>query len=140
MLRTLTLCCALALAAPAAAQPSQPSQDRSNARSLTAAASYLQVPTLSSTIMGRYGTGGILVVDCGLDIPNTVLRARAGAAGPRLRDALRTALSTYANTYYRPNTAPDPDALARVMQTSVDRTLGAPGARLLLANVIYQQR
>lgn len=140
MLRMLILCGALALAAPAGAQPSQPAQDRSNARVLTSAASYLPVPTLSSSVMGRYGAGGVLVVDCGLDVPNTTLRARANAAGPRLRDALRTALAAYTNTYYRPNTAPDPDALTRVMQASVDRTLGAPGARVLLSNVVYQGR
>jgi hypothetical protein len=59
---------------------------------------------------------------------------------PRLRDALRTALATYANAYYRDNTAPDPTTIARLMQTAVDRTMGRGGVRLLLANVIYQRR
>jgi len=65
---------------------------------------------------------------------------RAQLNGPLLRDALRTALSTYANTYYRLHTAPDPATLTRLMQSAVDRTLGAPGARVLLANVLYQRR
>ena len=65
-------------------------------------------------------------------------RGRANA--PRLRDALRTALAAYATTFYRDRTAPDPAGLTRLMQQGVDRVLGAAGARVLLANIIYQRR
>ena len=80
------------------------------------------------------------MVDLGIDVPDAALRARASANAPRIRDALRTALALYASTYYRPHTAPDPGQLARLLQTSVDRTLGAPGARVLLTNILYQNR
>ena len=107
---------------------------------LTSAESYLPMPTLSAGVLQRQSTQGTLVVDMGLDIPDEELRRRARLNGPRIRDALRTALATYANTYYRDRTAPDPAALSRIMQHAVDRVLGAPGARLLLANIIYQRR
>jgi hypothetical protein len=98
------------------------------------------MPTLSAGVLQRQSTQGTLVVDMGLDVPDEELRRRARLNGPRIRDALRTALATYANTYYRDRTAPDPTALTRLMQQSVDRVLGAAGARLLLANIIYQRR
>ncbi|MGE3249353.1 MAG: hypothetical protein AB7J28_11075 [Hyphomonadaceae bacterium] len=142
MLRNALIAVALlAAVSPAAAQPStRPSEDRGNSRALTAAESYLAVPTLSTGVLNRFRTAGTLVVDVGLDIPNAQLRARARSLSPRLRDALRTALSTYASTYYRADTAPDPAAMARLMQQAVNRTLGGEGARLLLSNVVYQRR
>jgi hypothetical protein len=136
--RTVLALALLALAAPAAAQPS--GQDSGRSRSLTSAVTYLPLPTLSTTVVGRFTTSGMLVVDVGLDVPDQALRAQASAMAPRLRDALRTALSAYANAYYRDNTAPDPETIARLMQTAVDRTLGRAGARLLLSNVIFQRR
>jgi hypothetical protein len=56
-----------------------------------------------------------------------------------LRDALRTALATYASTYYRDRTAPDPTELTRQFQMAINRTLQAEGARVLLVNIIYQR-
>lgn len=106
---------------------------------LTSAQTYVPVPTLSTSVLQRMSTRGTLVVDMGLDIPDAELRRQAQINGPRLRDALRTALSTYAGTYYRDRTAPDPAQLTRIMQQSIDRTLGAPGARVLLVNIIYQR-
>ncbi len=101
--------------------------------------SFMPMPTLSTAVLQRSTTRGTIVVDMGIDIPDAALRARAQANQPRLRDALRTALSTYAGTYYRDRTAPDPTTLARLMQSAVDRTLGASGARVLFTNIIYQR-
>lgn len=98
------------------------------------------MPTLSVGVLQRHATAGTLVVDMGINVPDAALRRRAALNAPRLRDALRTALATYANTYYRDRSAPDPAALSRIMQASIDRVLGGPGARLLLANIIYQRR
>ncbi len=131
------LLAAALLATPATAQPQQ-SPDRQ--QRLTSADSYVPMPTLSTGVLSRYSAAGTLVVDMGLDIPDAGLRNRAQSNAPRLRDALRTALATYATTYYRDRTAPDPSTLTRLLQGSVDRTLGAPGARVLLTNIIYQRR
>jgi flagellar basal body-associated protein FliL len=145
-LRTRLLALALfaAFAAPAAAAGSggatQQQAPASRQERLTSAETYVPMPTLSAGVIQRHSTRGTLVVDMGLDIPDADLRRRAQLNGPRLRDALRTALATYANTFYRDRTAPDPAELTRQMQLSVNRVLGAQGARVLLANIIYQRR
>lgn len=107
---------------------------------LTSAESFVPVPTLSAGVLQRNATQGTLVVDMGIDVPDETLRRRAQLNAPRVRDALRTALATYASTYYRDRTAPDPTTLTRIMQQQIDRVLGAPGARVLLVNIIYQRR
>ncbi|MES1198417.1 MAG: hypothetical protein ABUS48_00350 [Pseudomonadota bacterium] len=129
-----------ALAGPAfaEAQGDQAPPDRQSR--LTSADSYMPIPTLSAGVIQRYDTLGTMVVDMGLDIPDANLRNRALANAPLLRDALRTALATYASTYYRDRTCPDPDTATRLMQSAVDRTLRTPGARVLLVNIIFQRR
>jgi hypothetical protein len=121
----------------AAPQPHAPATRQER---LTSAESYLPLPTLSAGVLQRHSTAGTIIVDMGLDVPDVELRRRARLNEPRLRDALRTAIANYASTYYRDHTAPDPAALTRLMQQAIDRVLGAPGARVLLANVIYQRR
>ena len=106
---------------------------------LTSAETYLPMPTLSAGVLQRNSNQGTMVVDMGLDIPDEALRRRAVMNAPRVRDALRTALASYSSIYYRVRTAPDPTELTRQMQMSVDRVLGAPGARVLMANIIYQR-
>lgn len=138
--RSLVAALAFALAAgPALAQPSEEQAPASRQERLTSADSYLPLPTLSAGVLQRYASSGTLIVDMGLDIPDGALRERARLNQPRLRDALRTALATYATTYYRDRTAPDPTQMTRLLQQSVDRVLGAPGARVLLTNIIYQR-
>jgi hypothetical protein len=127
------------VASPASATETQHAPPDRQQR-LTSAETYLPLPTLSAAVIQREATRGTLVVDMGIDVQDTALRQRAGASAPRLRDALRTALATYATVYYRNGAAPDPVVLARLMQQAVDRTLGAPGARVLLTNILYQRR
>lgn len=107
---------------------------------LTSAESFLPMPTLSAGVLQRNTNQGTIVLDLGLDVPDEALRRRAMLNAPRLRDALRTALATYSSTYYRARTAPRPAELTRLLQQSVDRTLGAEGARVLLVNIIYQRQ
>lgn len=106
---------------------------------LTSAETYLPMPTLSAGVLQRNSNQGTMVVDMGLDIPDAALRRRALLNAPRIRDALRTALANYSSVYYRVQTAPNPTELTRQMQMAVDRVLGAEGARVLLANIIYQR-
>lgn len=133
----------VALGGPAAAAggSSAPREQAPASRQdrLTSAETYVPLPTLSSSVLQRMSARGTLVVDMGLDIPDPELRRRAQLNAPRLRDALRTALATYATTYYRDRTSPDPAQLTRLMQQATDRSLGAPGARVLLVNIIYQR-
>jgi hypothetical protein len=129
------------LAGPAAASGGGGQQQAPATRQerLTSAESFVPLPTLSAGVLLRHSTQGTIVLDMGLDIPDAQLRRRARLNEPRLRDALRTALATYAQTYYRDRTRPDPTQLTRLLQQSVDRTLGASGARVLLVNIIYQR-
>jgi hypothetical protein len=139
----LALALVAALAGPAAAaggsSASAQQAPATRQERLTSAETYVPVPTLSAGVLQRMSTRGTLVVDMGLDIPNADLRRRAQLNAPRLRDALRTALASYATIYYRDRTAPDPTQLTRLMQQSVDRTLGGEGAQVLLVNIIYQR-
>lgn len=136
--RTLWFGLFAALAGPAAAQQQHAPATRQER--LTSAETYLPLPTLSAGVLQRHSTAGTIIVDLGLDIPDEALRRRARLNEPRLRDALRTAIANYASTYYRDRTAPDPAAVTRLMQAAIDRVLGAAGARVLLANLIYQRR
>jgi hypothetical protein len=106
---------------------------------LTSAQSYLPMTTLQVTILQHYSISAMLVVEMGIDVQDAALRDHANLNKPRLQDALRTALSTYANVYYHDDTAPDPTVLTRLLQQSVDRVLGKPGAQVLLSNIIYQR-
>jgi flagellar basal body-associated protein FliL len=87
----------------------------------------------------NYTFAGLLVVDAGYDVPDAKLRARVNAMMPRLTDALRTALADYTYSRLRPGGAPDADRIAQTLQAATDRTIGGPGARLLLANVMVQK-
>jgi hypothetical protein len=129
-----------ATAAGGSASPAPEQAPASRQERLTSAESFLPMPTLSAGVLQRQASLGTIVVDMGLDIPDAALRRRAQLNGPRIRDALRTALATYSSTYYRDRTAPDPATLTRLLQQSVDRVLGAQGARVLLVNIIYQRR
>lgn len=135
----------VALAAPAAASgggssaPAQQQESASIQERLTSAETYMPMPAFQAGVLQRNINQGTIVVDMGLDIPDAALRRRAQLNAPRLRDALRTALANYSSVYYRVRTAPSPTELTRQMQAAVDRVLGAPGARVLLANIIYQR-
>jgi flagellar basal body-associated protein FliL len=141
--RGLLLSAFSALVGPAAAAGASPAQEQVPAtrqERLTSAESYLPMPTLTAGLLQRHSNDSAIVVDMGLNIPDEALRRRALLNAPRLRDALRTAISVYANTYFRDGTAPDPAQLSRLLQQATDRILGAPGAQVLLANIIYQRR
>lgn len=136
-----------ALAAPASASGSGSSSSSSSQEQapasiqerLTSAETYLPMPAFQAGVLQRNNNQGTIVVDMGLDIPDAALRRRAQLNAPRIRDALRTALANYSSVFYRVHTAPSPTELTRQMQAAVDRVLGAPGARVLLANIIYQR-
>ncbi|MCX7358220.1 MAG: hypothetical protein NT015_08775 [Alphaproteobacteria bacterium] len=136
----------VALAVPASASggggssaPAQQQEPASIQERLTSAETYIPMPAFQAGVIQRNSNQGTIVVDMGLDIPDAALRRHAQLNAPRIRDALRTALANYSSVYYRVRTPPSPTELTRQMQVAVDRVLGAPGARVLLANIIYQR-
>ena len=138
-LRRLTVSLSLALAlAFAIASPAFGAGGGRSAKRVTSSAEYVQLETLSAPVAAGYGFQGILLVDCGLDIPDAKLRARVNAMIPRIRDALRTAVADYTYLHYRNGAPPNAEVLTRKMQESTDKVLGQSGAQLLLASMMIQ--
>lgn len=107
---------------------------------LSSAASYVPLPSINTASSGGRGMSGMLSVDFGLDIPDAALRARTVSMQPRLMDALRTAVSEYALTRIRAGAPPDPDQLAMMAQAAADRTVGRPGVKVLITNLMLNAR
>lgn len=99
--------------------------------------SYLPLDTLTGATTKENGRRGVLTVECGLDIPDAALRARAESVLPRLRAAYLQTVLIYA-AGLPPNAAPNADFLARALQRETDAGLGRPGARLLLGAILVR--
>lgn len=97
--------------------------------------SYLQLETLTATVMRATGRRGVLTVEAGVDIPESGLRARATLAQPRLRAAYVERLQIYA-AGLADGAPPDPDYVARILQQETDRVLGQPGAKFLVGTIL----
>jgi hypothetical protein len=96
---------------------------------------YVQLDTLTGTTNKSGGRRGVLTVDCGLDVPDPALRARAQASLPRLRAAYVQTVLTYA-AGLPSGSPPSADFIAAALQRQTDLVLGRPGARLLLGAIL----
>lgn len=125
---------AAALVQPAAAAPNS----RAAGKRVTSSEAFVQIETLNAPISRRNSFSGILMVGCGIDVPDPKLREKVLLLKPRLRDGLRVALSDYAYAYYKAGSAPDADTLATLLQGAVDQALGPGNGRLLLTHIMVQ--
>jgi hypothetical protein len=98
-------------------------------------ASYVPIDTLTGATTKPGGRRGVLTVECGLDVPDGGLRARAVQSLPRLRAAYVQTVLTYA-AGLPPGSAPNADFLSMSLQRETDAVLGRPGARLLLGAIL----
>ena len=98
-------------------------------------ATFISIPGLAATVMRPQGGHGVMTVEAGLDAPDPALNANVLLQLPRLQDAYTQILQAYGGAL-RPGTLPDPDYVARQLQTATDRVLGRPGARLLLGGIM----
>ncbi len=96
---------------------------------------FIQLPTLTATILRADGRRGVLTVDIGLDIPDGALRQRASASVPLLRDAYTRQMLVYTPSI-NPGAPPNPDIIAVYLQRATDQILGRPGAKLLLGTIL----
>jgi hypothetical protein len=96
---------------------------------------YIQIPTLTATIMRRDGRRGVLTVEAGVDVPDRKLRELAEASTPRLRAAYAQVVMTYGGQLGI-GAVPNADYLSRELQRQTDLVLGRPGARLLLGTIL----
>jgi hypothetical protein len=97
--------------------------------------SYIQLDTLSATIVRPNGRRGVMTVECGIDVADAGLHARAVQSTPLLRAAFSEILRTYASGL--PSGAPpNADYLSMALQRQTDTVLGRPGAKLLLGTIL----
>lgn len=128
--RRLLFATALLAAAPGL-MAAAPKEDKKKGGGLA----YLQINPLTATVARANGRRGILMVEAGLDIPDSKLRATADTVMPRLRAALVQVLQIYA-AGLPPEVLPNPDILGQLLQREADRVLGRAGAKLLLGTIL----
>lgn len=139
-LRHATLACVL-FVSPAFAEGAAPKTDAGRgATRLTSAVSFVPLPSITAATPAGRSIGGMLSVEFGLDIPEAKMRTRAIAMRPRLMDSMRATVADYALTRVRPGAPPDPDQLSALAQTAMDRTMGGPGVKVLITNVMITER
>jgi hypothetical protein len=97
--------------------------------------SYIEIDTLTAYSTKPNGRRGVMTVDCGLDIPDPDLRARAQLLLPRLRAEFVQVVQIYAGGLPS-GMPPNPDFLADGLQRVADRVLGRRGARVLIGAVL----
>ena len=97
--------------------------------------SFIQLPTIAVTVKRLGGGNGVMTVDVGVDITDGGLRHRAEESTPLLRAAFLQEMLTYAPTL-GPGQPPSPDVIGVMLQHATDRTLGRPGAKLLLGAIL----
>jgi len=130
IMRRLSLALAAALIAATTALAAAPSEKKKGGGE-----TYIQLPTLTATILRADGRRGVLTVDIGLDVPDGGLRQRVELSVPILRDAYTRQMLLYAPSL-PPGAPPNPDVIGAELQQATDRTLGRPGAKLLLGTIL----
>lgn len=96
---------------------------------------FLQLPTLTASVLMAGGGRGVMTIEVGIDVPDAGLRKRAQASVPLLRDAFLREMLAYAPTMGAGG-APNPDVISTMLQRAADRTLGRPGAKVLLGSIL----
>lgn len=96
---------------------------------------YVQMDPLLGTTIRSSGKRGVLAVDCGLDVPDPVLRTLAQKSVPRLRAAYVQTIQSYA-AGLGPTALPNADYIASTLQRQTDAILGRRGARVLLGGIV----
>ncbi len=138
MRRLLAFLLAAAMAGRAsAAPPAAPKAELDpQAKRITGSDAYVPTFGLRASITRGFKVHGVLAVDAGLDVPKEQVRKQCEALRPRLMNAMRDAVLSYASVSYIPGEAPDVAMLSAKMQKAADQVLGKGEARVALASVI----
>jgi hypothetical protein len=129
--RALVLATLALAAAPALAVAG----DGTDKKKKSGGVSYIPLETLTGTTSKAGGRHGVLTVECGLDVPDGALRARAEESLPRLRAAYLQTVMVYAAGLPM-GAPPSADWLGATLQRETDQALGRPGAKLLLGAIL----
>ena len=119
----------LALAGPALANSAGKEKKKGGG------ASFIQIQTLTATATRQNGRRGVVTVEVGLDIKDTVLHDRVDASQPRLRAAYVQILQAYLYGL-PPGSQPDADYIGQVLQRETDRIMVRRGAKLLVGSIL----
>ena len=131
MRRRVLLASLLALAASPAAAAAPPAGGGGGNQQ----ASFVRLPVFNANVVRSNRTRGVLSVESGLDVPDPKLRSRVQLLIPRLRADLSRRLAVYTDRL-APGAPPNLDLLVPQLQKQVDQTVGQPGARLLVLNLL----
>jgi len=121
---------ALGLLAAAGARAGEPVQKKKGG-----GLSYIQLDSLTATIIRSTGRRGTMTVDIGVDVPNASLHQRAVLSMPRLRAAYVQWIVSYA-AGLGAGQPPDADYMSLTLQRLTDQALGQPGAKVLLGAIL----
>jgi flagellar basal body-associated protein FliL len=99
----------------------------------TQSESYIGIEPLYASILDGSRPRGLLMVEIGLDVPDSALRERVNQTLPALRDAYVRSLLTYAATSVRPWRQPSVEDIANRMQNITNHVIGREGAKVLMA-------
>ncbi|KPP81945.1 MAG: hypothetical protein HLUCCA04_04280 [Oceanicaulis sp. HLUCCA04] len=110
-----------------------------SSRMLSTGQSYVRMDPVSASVRAGGYMGGVLEVQFSLDIPDEALREQALSQTLRLRDGYVAALTSYGGLGYRTGQVPDFVSITRLLQQSTDRTLGAPGAEVLIRSIALHE-
>jgi flagellar basal body-associated protein FliL len=102
----------------------------------TSLKSWVMVDPFTISVIQDGGVRGTFTVNFGMDVPDNTLRQKAETLMPRLRDAWLRSLNLYAATTLRPRRQADVVELAARIQQTADDVLGAPGAKVLMAEAL----
>jgi hypothetical protein len=132
--RDLLALIAVTAAAPSAARASSGGEKKEEKKK-GGGITFIQIPTLTATILRGTGRRGVVTVESGVDIPDAQLRARAEQSLPRLRSAFIGFLQQYV-AGLSPGAPVNADYLSRELQRQTDAVLGKRGAKLLLGSIL----
>ena len=106
------------------------------AKKITGSKNYVSMFGIRASVSACFSVSGMISVDAGLDIQDPKIRKKMEAIRPRVIDAARRSLLSYANGPYRIGEAPNLDMLRARLQRAVDQQLGEGNAKVVLASVI----
>ena len=143
-IRSALISCAVALTAfagPAAwaAAPSgssSPGLPDPFAKKVTGSPNYVSMFGIRASVADGFSVAAFLSVDAGLDVPDAKVRKKVVAIRPRIMDALRRAVASYANLGYELGYPPNLEMMRARMQKAVDAQIGPGEAQVVLASVI----
>ena len=96
---------------------------------------FVRLPVIQANILRSNRTRGVLTLENGVDVKDPKLRARVTQMQPRLRSAMARQVMLYAGNL-SPGQPPNLEVLIPLLQKQVDLTLGGPGARLVVTEVL----